>query len=263
MPRAPAVVAAACVALRAHRWHHTAVLYVCVRRTLEWGDEAAVTAGLRPEFRPKVATWNATFTLPYHRFRQRLKEIAASNLARIADARVAPLADVPPGALIVPVDDDDWFAPDLVHRLMPAVDAQADGSTWTGWALEPVRRPKRLRLLIRSLRTQWTCGSNNYVVRNLPALAPLVGNHIAASRHFDAHANQVRHVAVRLSIQNRNLASQTALAWKRPTIAPTELRAVYERYRTFYDTVSLPNDLGWAAPYVALVGELTHELRLR
>ena len=54
-------------------------IHICVRRTLDWKDEARVAERLRPKFRAKFEMWNATFDMPYAAFRQRLKEIAQLN----------------------------------------------------------------------------------------------------------------------------------------------------------------------------------------
>ena len=102
-------------------------IYVCVRPTIDWQDEAAVEAQLFPEFRPKRAVWDATLSIPYHFFRHRLMEIAEQNLARIRDVTVAPIEQVPEGAIVVPVDDDDWFAPDLASHLAEAYDPAIRG----------------------------------------------------------------------------------------------------------------------------------------
>jgi len=39
---------------------------------------------------------------------------------------------------------------------------------------------------------------------------------------------------VTLGIQNRNVTSQTALAWARPAIAPTESVALLKKHRVLY-----------------------------
>ena len=98
-------------------------VFLCVRRTIDWRDETKIDPG----FRPKVEAWNATFPMPYPVFRQRLKEIAAANLARVEGATVADLAAVPPGAIVAPVDDDDWFAPDLAAELRRAEPTPPEG----------------------------------------------------------------------------------------------------------------------------------------
>src|SRR5262249_60636170 len=58
------------------RAHGDGVIHIWIRRTLDWHDEAQVAARVYPAFRPKMEAWNATFTMPYHRFRYRLKAIA-------------------------------------------------------------------------------------------------------------------------------------------------------------------------------------------
>jgi len=90
---------------------------LCVRRTLEWDDEALVEAGLRADFRPKVDAWNATFDLPYRSFRHRLKQIAQTSLARVENAACARLDDLAPVAIVVPVDDDVGMMSELMGRI--------------------------------------------------------------------------------------------------------------------------------------------------
>jgi hypothetical protein len=105
-------------------------IYIWVRATADWSDEAAVNAQLPPAFAGKVALWNRTFSIPYHRFRHRLCEIAARNHAAIAGAVRAGWDEIPDGALVVPVDDDDWFAPDLAARLTAAWRPGVEGIHW-------------------------------------------------------------------------------------------------------------------------------------
>jgi hypothetical protein len=106
------------------------VIHICVRQTLDWTDEALVDAQVIPKFRPKLLAWNATFDMPYHVFRQRLKAIAQSSLARVGGCVQTDLEAVPPGDVIVPVDDDDWFAPDLGAALGRVLDPAARGYRW-------------------------------------------------------------------------------------------------------------------------------------
>src|SRR5262245_32597943 len=119
-------------------------VYVCVRRTLEWWDEAEVRAHLIPAFRPKMEVWNATFDVPYHVFRHRLKRIAQASLARVEGAVCAPLDAAPLGAVVIPVDDDDWLAPDLALRIRGRYAPEMKGYLWVRTVLEP-RVPWRRR----------------------------------------------------------------------------------------------------------------------
>jgi len=233
---------------------------ICLRPTLDWGDEAAVHAGLDPEFRPKMEAWDATFSLPYARFRQRLTEIARENWSRVRDARVVGLDDVPDGCLAVPVDDDDWFAPDLVARLRVALDGRPRGLLWTRWILEA--RPWGLRRLRgRRAEERFTCGSNNYAVVTGGTWTIALPGHGKASRQFDAHPDRVRRIDARLSVQNRNLSSQTVLGWRTGIIPRSRLRRRYRRYRRLYDPTALPPDLAWAQPCVEAMAGLMADLR--
>jgi hypothetical protein len=66
-----------------------------------------------------------------------------------------------------------------------------------------------------------------------------------------------------LSVHNRSLASQTALAWLRPSITREELIERFDEYRTLYASTRLSRALRWAEPYVALMAELMDALKLR
>ena len=241
-------------------------LYLCVRSTLPWHDEAAVAAALVPELRAPVELWNATFDLRYAAFRIRLIEIAQRNLGRVENAKVARFEDVPPGALVVPVDDDDWFSPELAHRLLTAGKPDAQGYHWNRYNLEPPRRTRRWSWSSRR-RTRdtspHTCGTNNYAVRNLPELSMAVKNHVWASRHFDANVGRVQRLEASLSVQNRNLASRSRLAGPGTRLTRDALIEKARRYRKFYDRVRLPPEVAWAQPYAAAMAELMHSVRLR
>jgi len=239
------------------------VIHICVRRTLDWQDEDLVSAEVLPEFRPKLVAWNATFDMPYHVFRQRLKTIAQLNLARIEGVTHSALGAVPPGHVIVPVDDDDWLAPDLGVQLGRALDPNARGYLWRREVIEPPSLRRGLSYVARRLGRpeRDTCKTNNYAFVNEPGVPDLVLDHMRASEYFDAHPSDVRRIPATLAVQNRNLASQTALAWGRPSISRDELLAVFRRYRDLYSSPRLAAALSWARPYVDLMADLMQEIR--
>jgi hypothetical protein len=237
-----------------------AIVCICVRPTLDWTSKAAVEAGLIEAFRPMVEMWNTSFNIPYHEFRQRLKVIAQLCLSRVDGAQRATLDSAPPGALLVPVDDDDWFSPDLVHRLRQAFDPSISCYYWSRHILEPERRKRRWKGLLKEFLTgRVIFATNNYAIRNTPGLADLTLHHMTARDHFEA--TQVRYLPAALSVHNRSLASQTVLGMKRP-IARDQLVERFECYRTLYARTHLSRGLRWAVPYVIMMSELMHSLKL-
>jgi len=241
----------------------TPAVYVSVRRTLEWADEAHVRAHLIPAFRPKLEVWNATFDVPYHLFRHRLKRIAQESLAQVEGAVCARLDAVPDGAVVIPVDDDDWLAPDLALRLRERYAPEMKGYLWVRSVLEP-RVPPRRRLWywLWSWKKS-VCDTNNYAIVWRPDTEELVRRHLRAGRYFAAHAALIARVPGVLAIQNRNVSSQTAMGWHRASISRDELVRSYRRYRALYDSVALPEALAWARPHVARMAELMRDLHLR
>jgi hypothetical protein len=250
-------------------------LHICVRRTLPWHDEAAVEAGLEPEMRGRVELWNATFELSYAAFRHRLTLIARENWSRVEQARITPRSQIPPGALLVPVDDDDWFSPELGRRLLAEQEPSLHGYHWNRYILESPRHARRwpwARPRRATDTSRYTCGSNNYAIRNLPELEPAIPSHVTASRIFDAGPRRVKHVNASLSVQCRNLASRSALGAGRlwatasagpPPLARETLLENLRRQRALYARLRLPSEVAWAEPSALAMGELLGELRPR
>lgn len=244
------------------------MIYVWLRATLAWSDEAAFRAQLEPAFAPKVEAWNATFDMPYHLFRHEVRTIAASNLAEIRDARVRTWDEIPAGALVLPVDDDDWFAPDVARIVGRALDESAAGCRWPSTFLEvPIDLAHRLGLWRRALfpdtPPRWICTTNNYaLVKSAETTDPLA-RHTQASRWAEGPgASRMRRLDARLSVMNRTLASQTSLAFTRPSIRRRELIAKYRAYRVLYRREPRP-DVAWCRPYVEAMAQLMRRLTLR
>ncbi|MGH7789793.1 MAG: hypothetical protein ACRERC_23195 [Candidatus Binatia bacterium] len=243
------------------------LLHIVVRRTTDWTDEAIVRAQLPDGFAPLVDLWNDTFDMPYHRFRQQLKEIAQANHACVDGAVAATLDEVPPGALIAPVDDDDWFSPEMARVVGEHRDGRYRGYRWHSRFLEvPPNLDQRLgvwrRRLFRTPRP-WVCTTNNYVIEHMPGVEPIVDTHIDASAWFVQNEALVKVLDASLSLQNRNLASQTALLFRSGTMM-TRSRLVrrHRQYRALY--AKPPRALpAWCRPPIARMAALMHALQVR
>lgn len=243
-------------------------VHICVRRTLDWGSETFTPDDLWPDLQAKYRTWNETFDMPYPAFRQRLKEIAQRNHAQVDGAVVTAFDDVPPGDLVVPTDDDDWFAPRLAHEIREALRPEAEGCLWRRQVISATRRrPKRrgwLRMRMKQrMGGRRSCATNNYAIVNGPGVEPLVSYHLEAAAYFDAHPRRMAKIHKTLAIQNRTMASRTALKKRQQTTTREELIASYHSYRTLYENWPLPPELLWAKPCVDSMAELMHGIRIR
>ncbi len=239
------------------------MIYIAVRKTLDWTDETSFRAQIPQEVRAGIELWNKTFRMPYHHYRAELKRIAQLNLSRIQGAIVGSPGDVPDGAIAVPVDDDDWFSPDLAKTLENGWDDRM-GCYWPSRFLEvPISFPHRLGLirkfLFPSTKPRWLCTTNNYAVRYCPETADLVRSHIRASRWFLSHPSDIAKIGTPLSLMNRTLASMTQL---RSEPSRALLLRKYRRYRKLYAGPA-PSDLSWCEPCLDRLRDLHAQLRPR
>lgn len=244
------------------------MIYIWVRATADWGDENAFLAQLDPAFKPKVDVWNDTFDLPFHRFRRQVRRVAELNLSRVENAVVAGWDEIPSGALVLPVDDDDWFAPDVARVLEEGLDPHASGYFWIGSVMEvPINFGHRLALIRRAIfpstLPRWICATNNYAMVKRPDTRALLEKHPLASEWFGGPGKEeVRWIDKRLSLANRTLGSKTSLAFGRPTIRRTELIRKFRRYRALYSAPPAP-ELDWCRPYLTMMADLMGRLNVK
>lgn len=252
------------------------MIYILVRRTTDWEDEATFLAQLREDFRPKVDLWNATFTVPFHVFRHRIKAIAQLNLSKISDAVCASWEEIPDGKIVVPTDDDDWFAPELTRVLEQEYDGDSRYYYWNSNFIEvPVHLRHRLGILRRRVlpgwppRGSWICTTNNYAVVKGADSRLLLNSHVAASKAFEEEKGRVKKISRHLSVMNRTLASQTSLGRPRlsskrewTTLRKSELIRKYHRYKKVYEEVT-DSELSWCRPYLSMMLDLMHELKIK
>jgi hypothetical protein len=247
------------------------MIYIWVRRTVDWADEQAAAKQLTyPWLKQKLVLWNATFNISYQRFRRRVAQIADLNHSRVEGARRTDWDEIPTGALVLPVDDDDWFTPGAARALEAELDDGPVGYLWAHRFLElPIDFGHRVDLLrrriVRSTPPKWLCGTNSYAMVKGPGAKEILGNHVLASGWFEEEltrrSGRVKRIPGPLGVQNRTLASQTTLGHRRYVIGRSELIRKYRRYKRFYER-PLPPDLAWAQPYVAMMSELMDELQI-
>lgn len=240
-------------------------IYIWVRTSIDWQDESAVRAQLFPEIEDIVQLWNRSFRLPFHLFRHEVQAIARDNLSRVAGAVCAPWEAIPDGALVVPVDDDDWFAPELAAVIAREWVPGMRGYHWPSRFLEmPIHLRHAAETLRRSLQPGrapfWLCTTNNYALVKTPGNQALMQDHTRASAWFaDGLGERVKHIDASLSLMNRTLGSTTTLVHKRPPCARWKLLLACRRYRRLYRQFAGP-ELAWSQPYRDRMHQLMESL---
>lgn len=241
-------------------------VHIWIRNTVDWNDEAAFRAQLPDDLRRQVDLWDHTFTMPYHCFRSRVRQIAAENHARVDGARVTRWEEIPDGELVMPVDDDDWFRPDAARIVSERATPDLAGLRWPTVHLQvPTDRRHRFYLVRRALRLtpqRSVCATNAYAMRKLAEFRHLLDDHMRAGEWFAGEgAARVTRIPERLNLVNRTLASQTQLLVDQRALSRRDLTIKYRRYRRLYHHAWKRR--GWARPYVEAMGRLMDELRLR
>jgi hypothetical protein len=242
------------------------VIYIWIRATLDWEDEEAFRAQLAPDMRPMVDLWNETFSLPFHLFRHRLRQIAQVNLSSVEGVVCAGWREIPHGSLVVPIDDDDWLAPDLGSVLESEHDAGAMGYYWiASFAELPLHFGHRVHLIRRRLLPwtppRWIFSTNTYAMVKGPHTEMLLRSHVLASHWFRGPARSARsmkRIERRLSVINRTLASRTSLLAGGP-LSRRQLIRKFRGYRELYRKPAAP-ELAWSSPYLAMMSDLMDEL---
>lgn len=239
-------------------------IFIWIRRTTDWADEAAFRAQLDPRFLGRVDLWDVTFTMPYREFRSRLRRIAAGQLEKVAGAVVETWERIPENGWVVPIDDDDWLAPHAARRLGEEVRDGMHGIVWSQLVLEvPIDLGHRVSLACRrllKLPPRWFIATNNSMLRKGAAPQESFQFHTRASRRYQG-SSQVCVLPDHLSIQNRSLASITSLGFGRRNFCRTDLLAKYRRYRRLYRAYAPPSpDAAWLAAPVAEMARLMDDL---
>jgi hypothetical protein len=244
------------------------MIYIWVRTTVEWGDEQAALNQVHSWLVPKIRLWNATFNLSFQQFRHRLTEIAALNHAEVDGAVRAGWDEIPDGALVLSVDDDDWVAPDAARVLQRELDPGVIGYIWTSrWIEVPINLGHRLYLAKRRLlpasKPKWICAANNYAMTKSSETRPLLSSHVKASRWLEprlkAGDTPLKPLDGGLSVANRTLASISTV---RGIESRSQLLRKFRSYRSLYDHPPGP-ELDWCRPQFQQMSDLMGELEVK
>lgn len=219
-----------------------------------------------------VEAWNRQLGVDYHNFRQRLQDIAKTNLDAVDDASVAVgmssfgewfASD--DDSWVFPVDDDDYFRPDLA-RVVAGLPAHAIAVFWPAWQYryDDAGAPECGIVPIKSFMT------NNYGISGRwlretfdeTIAERIVVDHVTAAKLVSEHrgapiprdgtwwtvmleADGVEFVPDALSLSLKHVGSLTVLH----EAAGREDSTLFERLR-LAESAPIPPDVAWAEPWV-------------
>ena len=173
---------------------------------------------------------------------------------------------------MLPIDDDDWFAPNIGQRLEAAISPGSSGAYWLrSWLERPTSIRHAIHLVERRLvpsTPYWVLAANNHGFVKGAVPQEMFVNHVRASKWLtaDPGARNLTHIPERLSLANRTLGSHSALTRGMSRKGAVSRRATlvwkYLRYRRYYRRRPAPG-LEWVAPYMAQMDGLMNEIALR
>jgi len=235
-------------------------VFVCCRTSMNWRAQTLETFVQNPRLKqwqrqmPKmvdsfirmVEIWNSTLKLSYFQYRHHIKEIAVRSWRSIHGARViteTELNSIQDGLLLA-VDDDDWFAPEIVRSIHSY--PRNDLYIWDSAAWWPGRYAER-----HVLRRKEICFTNNFAfsIRVLKLRRLNMREHTAFTQLFRSWVPC--HIKQPLSMTHKSMASFSVL---RRMQSGQQLKRMFKQliYPQIYPA--------WATPYVEAVRELNQRL---
>lgn len=205
--------------------------------------------------RQLVECWNRCFSVAYFDVRQQLKEIAERNLLRVHDTVMCELDDFHPGDFagryLLFIDDDDWYAPDLVARLKVHDAAPTQAIVWQSVRLYgPAEiRPDRY------------CFTNNYAItaeffagegKELAAVA----QHFKAEEQVTRPGFPVTYCEEALSVANKHPCSPSIMLNLYGEINDDILRRHVDNYVAELRRLEPEPRLRWIEPSLAELADL-------
>ncbi|MCG6154359.1 class I SAM-dependent methyltransferase [Rubinisphaera margarita] len=233
-----------------------------------------LTPPRRREILQRIELWNRTFTMTYFEYRQNIKDIAELNRSHICNIDLVvrnrhSVSHVKTSeAIFIPVDDDDWFRPDIVSTLLHNSNSETDLISWRDAIYCPTRYRKnqngeREIIFPRGL-SEHGFATNAYAItaKGLDRFSPedqamMLDRHGTVLKTFRACQPCFSHIILEepQSITHKSPASITKL---QPISSQTEL---LDQMRTISredepESICMP----WAKPYIRQAQQLNREL---
>jgi hypothetical protein len=197
--------------------------------------------------------WDDMFTWNYFEFRAKVKELAESTLpdTTIIKGHDALLEECEnqDDAYIVPIDDDDWLAPNLLQFLSSRDEAVVH------WKMQDMV-PPNIRIRHRLFRT-CSFAVKKKVVINHPRLKTLLSHHCCTGDYLRKRKHRTIILKNTLSMVNRTVASVGRLRSR--YVASSKKRGDHEQrfkehmFREANRIIKMtksPKRAVWASPYL-------------
>jgi len=255
--------------------------FIACRDAIPWGkiNTVAELAAYSPrsknimdEVGEWIEAWNACFGMTFFEGRRRIAEIAKQNWAAVPDVdgiftslelarEAADIDDV-----ILPVDDDDWFAPIVVYTLRSLPFGRL--VYWDDVAFESLP----LAIIRRTNSEDRRCRTNSYAtrVKNNSWLMPMLKHHakVATPKLQDGEIDGTGFSAA-LSCANKSILSVTQLARRQrrqqkngrtKSDMSRDMWVSWVHQVAIYKTRPEESDTRWIRPYIDQMQKLYAEI---
>lgn len=175
-----------------------------IRKTKEWHEKYNFSQDYLRNWKADLISdmWNKKFKTSYIDFRRQLNDLQIENLKDINFSYIVNQYEYihSDNSIIAPMDDDDWFHPDIINTLKDIKQSIVfwNFANYTNGEVT-VKNPAKEHLL-------FTFESNNYALHDPDE--DLLLDHTTANKRLK---NVGFHVDATLSIHNRSLASLSLL----------------------------------------------------
>ena len=184
--------------------------YIVIRRSeryfngdMDFFDHDAV---YYRNFQTSVRTWNMFFNMKFLEFRRKLSAIAYSSYpTHLVDGifhwlDFRAIEQLEEGSLLLPIDEDDFLAPDVIDVVKRQEDHQV--YWWTPYCIAPNGEMFN--------KYPFTIASCAYLIKT-PASEPYIASHLALSKGNDIEKFELKED---LSLRIEGISCVTFLAWK-------------------------------------------------
>lgn len=215
-----------------------------------------------------IETWNNFFAMDFFSYRQEVASIARHNLNNIKCRIVKGFAEfghwlaLKEDEVVVPVDDDDWFSPDIIN-LGTSFREQDNLVCWNKSTFKTFNRSKFY------LSKGFRLASNNWAVRKswLQSLNTktaydfILGSHRHSQTYVEHNLSKdkINVLDANLSVYVRHLGSLVLLrSFCQSNSVVSTLKMVCQRWPT---EAIVPPNYNWARDYIAAQHALGYRMR--